>query len=49
MRELVRWLLRLPGDEHTVHECRHCGTTVDRETDPCPACGTTDIVRYHIT
>lgn len=32
-----------------IHECRRCGTTVDRAASTCPYCGPTDIVTYYIT
>lgn len=31
-----------------VAECRHCGTTVDREADTCPVCDAHSIVTYVI-
>jgi len=31
-----------------VHECRRCGTTLDRDDDRCHNCGTEDVVSYRI-
>ncbi|CCQ35836.1 small CPxCG-related zinc finger protein [Natronomonas moolapensis 8.8.11] len=27
-------------------ECRHCGESVDAETEACPECGSNEIARY---
>lgn len=29
-----------------IHECRACGTTVDQESETCPACGSEEIAVY---
>jgi rubrerythrin len=36
------------GDhEHRVlYECRHCGTRLEDDEDPCPNCGTTEIATF---
>jgi len=39
---------RLLKRDTTLHECRHCGTTVSRQTERCPACGHDGIATYHI-
>lgn len=32
-----------------IRECRHCGETIDDESDECPHCGPdTDIVTYEL-
>ena len=31
-----------------VHECRRCGTTLDRGDDRCHNCGAEDVVSYRI-
>lgn len=31
-----------------VFECRSCGTSVDRDTDTCPECGSDEIAHYEI-
>jgi rubrerythrin len=30
------------------HECRHCGTTVDRPTTSCPTCGSGELAHYEV-
>jgi rubrerythrin len=37
----------LIGDD-TIHECRHCGTTLEADLDECPACGRREIVSYDL-
>lgn len=34
------------GSEDAIYECRHCGVTVSRGAEACPACGSTEIARY---
>ena len=31
-----------------VIECRNCGTTLEAEGEPCPACGGADTKRFEI-
>ena len=31
-----------------VHECRHCGRTVDGTTERCPDCGAASIASYPV-
>lgn len=45
MIETVKTLLFRDDGSGVIYECRRCGTTVDAEDDPCPACGTDDIAR----
>ncbi|MFC4438541.1 MULTISPECIES: hypothetical protein [Natrialbaceae] len=47
---LLARLKRVVGrDTHRViRECRRCGTTVDHETECCPACGAAEVARYEI-
>lgn len=46
---LIRRVRRMLGDpDHVVHECRHCGTTLDAGTDTCPVCGADAVARYVI-
>jgi rubrerythrin len=33
---------------HVVHECRHCGTTLESATDTCPVCDSSAVARYVI-
>ncbi|ELY39811.1 hypothetical protein C496_14076 [Natronorubrum tibetense GA33] len=37
------------NQEEVVYECRRCGTTVDKDTETCPACNTESIVQYRIS
>lgn len=49
LRQSISVLLGGEDGEDPVHECRHCGTTVDSEDDPCPHCGTdAEIVSYEL-
>jgi len=49
MPSLVRLLRRLgAGGLRTIRECRRCGTTVEAETDACPACESTEIATYRL-
>ena len=43
----VRRLLDV-RDDRVLHECRHCGTTLDAETEACDACGSENVARYVI-
>lgn len=45
---IVDGLKQFVRRDQVVYECRRCGTTVDRDTDDCPACGATAIARYDI-
>lgn len=29
-----------------LYECRHCGATLDSETDTCPYCGPSETARF---
>ena len=44
------WLrARVPGVDDTgqrIHECRHCGESVDGKTQSCPTCGRSGIATY---
>jgi len=37
-----------PGTSTVVHECRHCGQTVEAGTERCPNCGTGGIASYRV-
>lgn len=39
----------LSEGEPVITECRHCGTTVEADTEECPECGEAAIARYHVT
>lgn len=45
--ERVRRLIAV-HDEAVVHECRHCGTTLESPSDTCDVCGSEDVARYVI-
>lgn len=36
------------GADEALHECRHCGTSVDHGGSECPACGSTSIASYDL-
>lgn len=44
----VRRMLREPEPDNVVHECRHCGTSLESATDTCPVCDVDDVARYVI-
>ncbi|WP_449289640.1 DUF7129 domain-containing putative zinc-binding protein [Natronococcus pandeyae] len=46
--ERVDRLLPWSTQSEVVYECRHCGTSVDKHTEACPACGSEAIAMYHI-
>jgi rubrerythrin len=48
VQAVVRRLFTSTGEPVVIHECRHCGTSVNVETDACPTCGVTEISRYEI-
>lgn len=31
-----------------IHECRHCGTSVDDPNEGCPSCGESDIATFEL-
>jgi rubrerythrin len=37
------------GSEAVLYECRNCGTTLNEETEHCPACGAADVATYQLT
>ncbi len=43
------WVPGLDPTVERVHECRHCGKSVDSSTSSCPACGRSAIATYEIT
>ncbi|WP_394348204.1 zinc-ribbon domain-containing protein [Salinadaptatus halalkaliphilus] len=49
MFEGVNWLLARTFQNEVVYECRRCGTTVDEDTETCPACGADAIVQHQIS
>ncbi len=46
--QLLHRLFTRQNESTTVYECRHCGTTIDSQTDPCPYCGPTEVVEYEL-
>lgn len=47
--KLATVLRRFVRDEPTlIYECRHCGHTVDEETEDCPECETDGIAEYRV-
>jgi rubrerythrin len=48
MARLLGRIRELLAVDQTIHECRHCGTTVASETETCPECGTNAISSYRI-
>lgn len=46
---LFKRVRRLIGERDVVvHECRHCGMTLDSKADDCNACDSEDVVQYII-
>lgn len=41
-------ILRDSRSAAVVFECRRCGATLGAESDTCPYCGPSDVVRYVI-
>lgn len=48
MIETVKTLLLQGDNVAEVHECRHCGTTVDSPSAECPTCGGTEIASFQM-
>ncbi|MFC7209868.1 hypothetical protein ACFQL3_05140 [Natronoarchaeum sp. GCM10025321] len=49
-RSFLAVLLRVGRQRpERIHECRHCGTTLASETELCPYCFETDVIRYEIS
>ncbi|WP_435349228.1 zinc-ribbon domain-containing protein [Haloarchaeobius sp. HRN-SO-5] len=48
MSRLPTLLKRLLARDETVTECRHCGTTVEPDTETCPSCGADEFSQYQI-
>lgn len=48
MIHAIRRMIESRPDGVVIYECRRCGTTLDYETDTCPYCGPTDVVRFEI-
>jgi len=38
----------LGRQKQVVHECRHCGTTVEQSADTCPCCGRSGVAQFEI-
>lgn len=36
-----------PADSD-LYECRHCGKTLEKESEKCPDCGCEDIAQYKL-
>ncbi|WP_267643213.1 hypothetical protein [Haloarchaeobius amylolyticus] len=47
MFELLTRLVTGPSSEEIV-ECRNCGTPIEHEGVPCPACDGTNFARYEL-
>lgn len=45
---LLTRMKRFIGSDEFVHECRHCGTTLDPEAGECPHCETGEVVAYAV-
>lgn len=48
VRQFLHYLSTRQIESTTVYECRHCGTTVDSQADPCPYCGLLEAVEYEL-
>jgi rubrerythrin len=46
LTELVTSLVGRGGPR--LYECRHCGATLLKRTDPCPYCGPTEVVAFDL-
>ncbi len=44
--QLFHRLVARQSKSTTVYECRYCGTIIDSQTDQCPYCGPTEVVKY---
>lgn len=44
----VKAFVGSPGPT-TVHECRHCGTSVEPEAGECPQCGSGEVATYELS
>jgi predicted RNA-binding Zn-ribbon protein involved in translation (DUF1610 family) len=44
---IVRQWLSL--DESVIRECRHCGTSLDTTEQPCPTCGSIEVVEFDVS
>jgi DNA-directed RNA polymerase subunit RPC12/RpoP len=47
--EQVDRVLPWAQQPEVVYECRHCGTSVDKDTEACPTCGSKTIATYRIS
>lgn len=48
IQNTVSTLFRGSREDGILHECRRCGTGVDREVTACHVCGSTEIATYDI-
>ena len=48
MIETVKTLLFQGDGGAEIHECRHCGTSVDSPAMECPACGGSEIASIRL-
>lgn len=44
MKRLIAHLFAT--DETVIHECRHCGTTLNSTDDSCSVCESADVATY---
>lgn len=48
MLDTVRLALGRPSRSGTFYECRHCGTSLARPDDDCPACDSSEVASYEL-
>lgn len=42
----IKTLFTTRSNHQVLYECRHCGTTLDADSEQCPTCGTAEIARF---
>ncbi|SNR72117.1 hypothetical protein SAMN06266787_1155 [Halorubrum ezzemoulense] len=47
-KQFIQQIVSLEPSSTTHHECRHCGYSVEEDTDECPQCGADEIAAYDL-
>lgn len=48
MYQLFKRAVGNDPEQQVIHECRRCGTTLDRPSASCPYCSRNDVVTFVI-
>jgi len=48
MLRVLKWVSWFSSSKERMFECRQCGTSLEKETESCPGCGSSELAEYQL-